>query len=170
MSLQFCSFCKVDKSDWPIVIMTLKGGPQSDEDMRLFLTEWQNVYSEAMIHNKRYKLLFDAREAGNIQPKYLMALGKWLSSVKSLSEQWMDRTAIIISNNLIRTLIKFVFNFYKAVRPFKVFSNDEIGQSVIWLKESQCNGDLGEYKSDVSLSDITQLLSQNDVDFSTNIS
>ncbi len=162
------TFFKVDQEEWPITVITIQGGPKSDHDMQAFLTEWQNLYSTAMIKNQRYKLLFDARNAGTIDPKYLMALGNWLSRVKNLAESWMDRTAIIISNNIIRTLIKFVFNFYKAVRPFKVFSGDEIKDSVTWLKESEekgCDGDLGEYKNDVSLSDVTQLMSS-DVDFS----
>ena len=108
-------FYNFDINRWPIVILTIKGSPTSDKDMTGFLKQWESLYHISMEKNERYKLIFDTRDASMIKIPYIRQMGKWLVKMKSLTETWMDRTAIIVSNPSIQLLIQFVFKIYKAV-------------------------------------------------------
>lgn len=149
MAVRFYNF---DETHWPVVVLTISGSPSSDEDMNLFLTEWQNLYIISMQKSQRYKLIFDARNAGVVTFNHLKMMGEWLSKIKHLTEMWMDRTAIIVSNPTIKLIIQFVFTFYKAVRPFKVFHESCLENAFIWVN-SDDDGDKIE-ANDISLADL----------------
>ena len=147
-----------DTTKWPVVVLTIDGAP-NEEEMELFLKDWEKLYTKSMETNIRYKLLFDARKASTIELKHLVRMGKWLMTMKTLTETWMDRTGIMISNPTVKMLIQFVFKFYKAVRPFKIFSEPE--ETLEWIL-SDLPGD--ENESILSMKDFPKLESK--IDFS----
>lgn len=155
------TFYHFDETRWPIIVLTINGSPKNDKDMKSFLLTWQNLYVTSMQNEERYKLIFDARNASIIKLKYLQAMGEWLSKIKHLTETWMDRTAIIVSNDSIQLLIQFVFQIYKAVRPFKVFNGKHVEKAFKWVVSDE-EGDATD-TGKVSLGDL-KLTSQ--IDFS----
>ena len=148
-----------DLSKWPLVVLTIDGSPKNEEEMELFLSDWEKLYIKSMETDLRYKLLFDARKASTVDLKHLIRMGKWLVTMKDLTEKWMDRTGIMISNPTIKVLIQFVFKVYKAVRPFKVFSEPE--ETLKWII-SDLPGD--ETSNTLSMKDMPKLNSK--IDFS----
>jgi hypothetical protein len=149
------TFFALDKQHWPIAVLTIEGAPQTDEEMKQFLESWQSLYVDSMQKNERYKLIFDARNASIIYPKYLIAMAKWLRQIKLLTEKWMDRTAIIVSNPNVRLLIQFVFKYYKAVRPFKVFETKELQDAYNWVNSTE----IGDHTAsgEISINDLLGL-------------
>lgn len=129
-----------DTTRFPVVVLTINGGPQSDKDMNDFLNAWQSIYILSMQKLERYKLIFDVRQAGMLPLHYLKMMVVWLIKVKELTEKWMDRTAIIVKDEGIRILIQFAFTIYKAQRPFKVFKHVELNNAFNWVN-SQDEGD-----------------------------
>ena len=146
-------FYHFDQTHWPIVVLTISGSPEDDADMRAFLTAWQELYIVSMQKNERYKLIFDSRKAGVVKFNHLRAMGEWLSKIKNLTETWMDRTAIIVSNPTIKLLIQFVFTIYKAVRPFKVFHESCLEKAFLWVNSDE-EGDETESNESISISDL----------------
>ena len=120
-----------DKSKWPLVVITVEGAPDSEENMSNFLKEWAQLYHESMVTNKRYRLLFDSRKAEKVEVKYLMMMAKFLLKMKTFTEQWMEKTGILVCSPTIKLLIQIVFKFYKAVRPFKVFNKAD--EALEWV-------------------------------------
>ena len=119
MEFNFCT------KNFPLVVLTMIGVPDSEKEMEDFFTEWRKIYTLAMEKNQRYKLLFDVRKSGTVKFVYMKMMADFLIQIRELTNKWMDRTGILVTSPTIQMLIKFVFNFYKAVRPFKVFTNVE---------------------------------------------
>lgn len=138
------SFYNFDTNRWPIVILTIHGKPKDDLDFDTFLEKWKSIYVDSMTRGERYKLIFDTRLADMVRFDHLIKLGKWLKSIEDLTEKWMDRTAIIVANPSIKLLIQFVFKIYKAVRPFKIFGQNELPDAIKWLNDKD-NGDLDKF-------------------------
>lgn len=120
---------------WPIVCIKIIGVPQNEEDIHKIINIWSQIYVRSMTCNEKFKLIFDAREASLKNIELLRTLAQFLIKVKLMTEKWMDRTSILVSEEKIRNLIKFVFLLYKPVRPFKVFTNPE--KSIEWLQSSE---------------------------------
>lgn len=142
-------FHHFDYNNWPVVILTIQGKPTNDKDMKEFLHDWTGVYTYSMQANQRYKLMFDVRKStvGLNEFHHLRTLGEWLVKIKSLTEQWMDRTAIIVSDPFMRVLIGSVFRIYKAVRPFKVFDDNMLVNAREWLFQDD-DGDLKNFTNE----------------------
>ena len=144
------SFFHFDKKRWPIIVLTIRGKPVNDEDFDNFLETWKLIYIESMTKGERYKLIFDTRLAQMVKLDYLSKLGTWLKDIKDLTERWMDKTAIIVSNQSIQLLIQFVFRIYKAVRPFKIFNGKEdLSKAILWLNNDD-KGDLELFDKEVA--------------------
>ena len=150
-------FYNFDYSKWDktkgdgvgLVLLTTQT-PTSIEDVELFLKEWEKVYTKCMEDNCKYTLVFDTRKVSKFDIKYLKLMGKWLKKMKTMTENWMDRTAIIVSNPIIKGFISFVFLIYKPVRPFKVFASDELVKSIEWSLSKNPGDDPEKLMSDVS--------------------
>jgi hypothetical protein len=138
-------FFYFDHQYWPLVILTIHEQPKSEMEMKIFLESWGHLYTKCMLNGQRYKLIFDVRKSPLPQIRYLKLLGEWLVNVKSLTEKWMDRTAIIVKENGMKFMIDFVFKVYKAVRPFKVFGEFQIKDAQAWLENTDDIGDLKNY-------------------------
>jgi len=111
--------------------------PKSKKDVETFLLEWQSIYTKCMEDNCKYALLFDTRKVESFDLSYLGLMADWLKRVKGLTEKWMERTAIVVSNPFIKTFIGLVFKIYKPVRPFKVFGGGETQRAMEWALSTQ---------------------------------
>lgn len=124
---------------WPVVVLKVIGEPQSEEDVQDIIRVWNTIITESMLKNERYRLVFDVRQSSLTKMELLKTLADFLIRVKSLNEKWMERTAILVGEERIKVFIKFVFMFYKPVRPFKVFTNDR--NSLEWLASNDPGDD-----------------------------
>lgn len=121
--------------DWPAVVIKIIGSPETDEDVHRVITQWTSIYTESMVRNEKYKLVFDIRDAQVNNFEVLRQLALFLIKVKGLTEKWMDRTAILVSDDNIKRILRFVFVLYKPVRPFKIFSEDV--RALTWLASGE---------------------------------
>lgn len=124
-----------ETKDWPLVILTAEGKPNNEEEIKNMLQGWFNIYIQSQRTNQKFRFLIDVRQIASIDIKYLIMIGKFLKKSKSLTEKWMEKTGILVSNNTVKLLIKFVFSLYKPVRPFKVFN--EADRSIQWVLNNE---------------------------------
>lgn len=138
-----------DKTNWPIVTLTAEGSPENDEQISRFFDGWTNLYSTSIETKTRFKFFIDIRELTSVDMKYLIMISKYLVKMKKVTESWMDRTGILVSSNIIKQLLDFVFTIYKPVRPFKIF-NDPV-EGLTWVINSDTIDTIDEgYKTDES--------------------
>jgi hypothetical protein len=114
-----------NNDSWPLVILKMVGRPTTEEDIYRVIKLWAGIYTESMIKNEKYRLVFDVRESGIDKIQLLTHFATFLVKSKCMTEQWMERTSILVSDPSVSLLIKFVLNFYTPVRPFKVFTDDK---------------------------------------------
>jgi hypothetical protein len=133
-----------DITNFPLAVLTISGIPNNDSQINAFLDDWARLYEVSMKKNQKHKLLFDVRKTDSIPFNYLIMIAKFLIKMKKSNEQWMDRTAILVSNPTIKNLIAIVFKFYRPVRPFKVL--DDSNESIQWLMSSD-KGDINDYNN-----------------------
>lgn len=114
---------EISIDDWPVVVFKLIKEPEDEETVNTIIKQWTEIYIESMKRNEKFRLVFDVTRITSIKLEFLKLIGSFLIKVKSLTESWMNRTVIIVSDDNIYRLISFVFTFYKPVRPFKVFKN-----------------------------------------------
>lgn len=132
-----------DHTNWPIVVLTADGSPKKESEIKSLLDGWSLIYQTSQQKREKFRFIIDVRQVTQIDIKYIMMIAKFLIKNKKLTETWMDRTAVLVSSNSIKLLIKFVFTFYKPVRPFKVFNHEEVRKSFDWVT-SDCPGDSEE--------------------------
>ena len=114
---------EVYTEDWPIVVFKIVSEPKDINEVNEILKQWTCVYAMSMEKNQKFRLIFDTTAIKSIKLELLKPIGQFLVKVKSMTEKWMDRTSILVSSDNVYRLIKFVFTFYKPVRPFKVFKS-----------------------------------------------
>ncbi len=133
-----------NNDQWPLVVLSCSGSPKSDKEMREMLEGWSNIYKLSGESGVRFKFVIDVREVSSIDIKYLIMIARFLTENKKLTENWMDKTAIIVSSNNIKFFIKFVFKIYKPVRPFKVFGKDDTKECFEWVIGDKKGDDVEE--------------------------
>lgn len=136
-----------NSDSWPIVSIKVEGIPKTDEDMIEITKVWTQIYMESMVKGEKFKLIFDILESGLDRIELLKHIATFLVNVKSLTEQWMDRTVILVKGTNIRTMLNFVFMLYKPVRPFKVYTDPK--DALVWLI-SENPGDKPKIESNIS--------------------
>lgn len=130
-------FC--NDSHFPLVIFKVIGEVKSSEDIHKITRRWTEIYTLSMIKKQSFRLIFDASQVKISEIKLLKPMAEFLIKVKNLTEMFMDRTAIIVSDDKIKTFIRFVFNFYKPVKPFKVFTDQE--KAANWVASNEPGDD-----------------------------
>jgi hypothetical protein len=123
-----------NKNSWPLAVMKITGKVNKDVEFQKFTNEWSMLYVDSSERNERFRLILDAREMGKVDMKYLYGMAKFLMHCKTLTETWMEKTAIWVGSKRIKKMIHWVFKIYKPVRPFKVFSTDDSSETILnWV-------------------------------------
>lgn len=136
---------------WPLVVLKLKGEAKTEEDIHSVIKTWTHIYMESMSKNEKHRLIFDVRESKMVNVELIRIFSSFLERVKKLTENWMERTAILVSDDKIRLLIGLVFTVYKPIRPFKVFMEDS--KAIEWALGTTPGEDPNGLKSKVIVQD-----------------
>lgn len=133
------TFYCFDESKWPFIILTVNGKPNSQEDFKKFLKEWEKLFFMSMQKCERFKLMFDLRKAkvelNQESLIYAQMMSQWLKNVEFLIKSWLDRTAMIVNTKMMQQFIYFVMSMKQAVRPYKIFYEKELDQVMGWLNK-----------------------------------
>jgi hypothetical protein len=113
----------VDKSSFPVVIVTFKKTIENDEEFQDFLKEWLNLYSQ----EKYFSFIFDTREISEIPSlKYCFQIAAFISRIKSLPVKYLEKSSIIVSNSMIQTLIDLVFSIQTPISDVYIYTSTDV--------------------------------------------
>lgn len=125
-------YVTVDRSQLPIIIVTFTGAKETPESFDAYLQELDRNYEA----KEPIGLLFNADNASIPGKDFQKRQADWMKSNKNVIKEYCKGIAYIVSNPLLRPVLKLVFAIQKTPAPSKVFSNEKAGLK--WL-EKQCS-------------------------------
>ena len=112
-------WCKVDKTNFPIIKISFTKDNQIEEEFDLFLKEWLKLYEQ----QKEFYFIFDTCELGLLNIKYAYKMSSFIKKLKKLDKQYLLSSIVIVKNQYIRFLLNIVFSITKPVANVYLFSN-----------------------------------------------
>ena len=121
-----------DFNAFPLVVLTTNGKMTDDEEtLNKFINDWGCLARQSSERNERHRLLIDVRMTPHVAFKCITHLVKTLVNDRLNIEKWMERTAVLVSSNVVEGLISAILAVYKPVRPFRVFR--KCPKAISWL-------------------------------------
>ena len=98
-------FFNLDKSNLPIVKVIFNETNITDDDFQLFLNEWLLLYYQ----KENFIFYFDTRNMKNPDIKYSIKMSQFIKKLKKHEIQYLQKSIILINNNMIKYLLEFIF-------------------------------------------------------------
>ena len=96
---------------FPIVIVTLKGIIANDDDFDSFLTSWLQINNQ----QKNFIFIFDTSELEIPSVKYCLKMSIFISKLRKLPHQYLQKSLIIINHYYIKYMIDLMFSLQPPV-------------------------------------------------------
>ena len=123
-------YAEVDKTDFPIVVVTFTGSSADAENFPLYLHEIKQCYDN---HNK-LAIIFDATNAVFPGLNFQKMQAQWLEDNTQMMKDFCVGTAYVIPNIIIRNVLKTIFAFQRQPIPYVVCSEIATAENWITLK------------------------------------
>ena len=126
-------WCKVDKTNFPIIKISFTKDKQIEEEFDLFLKEWLELYEQ----KKEFYFIFDTCDLGLLNVKYAYKMSKFIKELKKKDKQYLKKSLIIVKNQYISFLLNIVFSITKPVADVYLFndkSDDMIKEDIENIK------------------------------------
>ena len=126
-------WCKVDKTNFPIIKISFTKDKQIEEEFDLFLKEWLELYEQ----KKEFYFIFDTCDLGLLNVKYAYKMSKFIKELKKKDKQYLQKSLIIVKNQYISFLLNIVFSITKPVADVYLFndkSDDMIKEDIENIK------------------------------------
>jgi hypothetical protein len=127
------TFARVDSRDDNgrlRVMVRFSGCPTCDGDVDTYLSDLNDVYEQ----EKKFVLLYDARNIGNITPKVMWRQASFMRKKDSHTKRLVTKCAIVLSSPLARKLLDTLFVIKPPACPLEVF--DCIDEAKKYLKSA----------------------------------
>jgi len=124
------NYAIISTEKFPIVTVTFTGEKATDDNFKKYLEELTAVYSKKEV----LAIIFDATNAVFPGLKYQKLQADWLKENELLMKNYCEGTAYVISNALIRNVLKAIFKFQKQPVPYYITSNLEVAKKWVNLK------------------------------------
>ena len=111
---------QVDTNQNLLIIKFTNSNYNRDEFFKL-LEYFKNFWILAKENKKKYYMLFDIKELGVYPLQQFENFKQILVSLEDVFKSSLHCTALLTENDLVLTILKPLFNMYKAVRPFSIF-------------------------------------------------
>ncbi len=121
-------YAEIDKSAFPVVLVTFTGNNAQDDNFPLYLEEVRQSYD----HKNYLAIIFDATNAVFPGISYQKIQAQWLKDNEQMMKDFCKGTAYIIPNIIIRNVLKAIFAFQKQPVPYLVCSDQQEAQA--WIK------------------------------------
>ena len=123
-------YAELDKSNFPIVRVQFTGESANDDNFLLYLNELKESYD----FENKLVIIFDANNAIFPGLKYQTMQAKWLKENKQMMKDYCVGTAYIISNRVIRNVLKAIFAIQSQPVPFLVCSHSTDAEDWVNMK------------------------------------
>jgi hypothetical protein len=125
-------YAVVDRTNFPIVRVQFTGEAANEDSFKSYLMELKEIYD----YENKLAIIFDANKATLPGLKFQKMQAKWLKDNKQMMEDYCVGTAYIISNRLIRNVLKAIFALQSQPVPFLVCSRSTEAED--WVDQQLC--------------------------------
>lgn len=116
----------LDKSEFPNIYVKFNDKINNEEEFKSFLKEWLELYKD----RKDFTFIFDTRNVGMVNISYCYKLKNFISQLKELPKQYLQRSIIIVSSKYVRYLLNIIFKITKPVAVVYIYNKDDISINV----------------------------------------
>ena len=104
-------FAKFNLDLFPTVIVTFKGIIANDDDFDSFLTSWLQINNQ----QENFIFIFDTSELEIPSVKYCLKMSIFISKLRKLPHQYLQKSLIIINHYYIKYMIDLMFSLQPPV-------------------------------------------------------
>ena len=103
-------------------------------DINNFIIYLTNIFEK----KKNFSIIFDLKELLIQDFLFSKKILDFMKKNKNKTEQYLNKTAIILNNKIIVTLLNnFIFSIYKPVKPNII--TDNLNNSILFIKDNSNN-------------------------------
>lgn len=116
----------LDKSEFPNVYVKFNDRIDNEEGFKTFLKEWLDLYKD----RKEFTFIFDTRNVGMVNISYCYKLKNFISQLKELPKQYLQKSIIIVSSKYVRYLLSIIFKITKPVAVVYIYNKDDVSINI----------------------------------------
>ena len=100
-----------DYSNYPNVKVNFEENIKDESEFTDFLNKWLELYKK----QQKFTFIFDTTNVGLIHVSYCYKLKKFISQLRQLPNQYLEKSIIIVSNKYIKHLLGIIFKITKPL-------------------------------------------------------
>jgi hypothetical protein len=112
-------YALIKGEEFPLVMVEFTGHKATDENFAQYLAELKGLYAK----KEKLAIVFDASNAVFPGIKYQKMQGDWLKENEQMMKDYCVGTAYVITNAIIRGVLKTIFTFQKQPVPYHICSD-----------------------------------------------
>lgn len=112
-------YALIKREEFPVVVVKFTGHKATDENFAQYLEELKVLYAK----KEKLAIIFDASNAVFPGIKYQKMQGDWLKENEQMMKDYCAGTAYVITNTIIRGVLKTIFKFQKQPVPYYICSD-----------------------------------------------
>ena len=78
-----------------------------------FIEEWQRLYKL----KKNFIFIFNTKNVGLMPLSYSIQMSQFISKLKKEPKQYLQKSIIIVNNNIVKYMLNIIFTFQSPVAP-----------------------------------------------------
>jgi hypothetical protein len=114
-------FARFHREKAPLIVIEFTGEKANAQNFAVYLKGLEENYTG----KEDIALVFDARNALDLNPVYQLKQAKWLRQNKDVVERYCQGIAYVIPNAFLRNMLALVFKIQPSPVQFKVFETLE---------------------------------------------
>ena len=126
------NYAVIDQDDFHIIRVTFTGNKATQENFKHYLSAIKSCYDQ----NEKLAIIFDASKAVLPGLTYQKMQAKWLKENKKMMQDYCAGTAYVISNTIIRNVLKGIFSIQRQPVPYLVCSHYSEAEN--WVEDQLC--------------------------------
>ena len=119
--LAMTAYAIFDHEDFPVVTVHFTGAAANDSNFQAYLDELHHAYKQ----ETPFAYLFDATDATLPGFKYQKMQAGWLKENEAMMKEYCRGTAYVITNPLVRTVLKGIFALQQQPVPYYITGSAE---------------------------------------------
>jgi hypothetical protein len=122
-------FATFVRDQHPLIEVRFTENRETPQSFKAYLQGLEENYEK----NEPISIVFDAREAFPLNPKYQLKQALWMKEKDALIRQYCVGVAYVIPNTLLRQILQLFFKLQPSPTAFKVFK--DIPEARQWAQD-----------------------------------
>ena len=136
-------FAVYDYTSLPIIHIYMNNTIESDADFNNFISEWHLIYAR----RQPFKYVFHAEKVGFVPIKYALRMAAFIKSLRQTSEQYLQKSVIVIDHNYAKYLLNLIFYLQPPVADVYITKDPSLIEELLENDYRMDDGEEYEYIS-----------------------